>query len=61
MEFVYTNGKNKDFIRLCLLLDEYLNEAVGGEAGLCPQGVQGPKNIHTAYGKAGGKSKGPGL
>ncbi len=27
----YTNGNNQDFIRLCQLLDESLNELVGGE------------------------------
>lgn len=31
MEFVYTNGKNPDFIELCHLLDAYLNDLVGGE------------------------------
>lgn len=31
MEQVYTNGKNKDFILLCRMLDDFLNEAVGGE------------------------------
>jgi GNAT superfamily N-acetyltransferase len=32
MEFIYTNGYNKDFIELCNLLDTYLNDLVGGEA-----------------------------
>lgn len=31
MEFVYTNGNNKDFIELCHMLDAYLNDLVGGE------------------------------
>lgn len=31
MELVYTNGKNKDFVLLCQILDEYLNDIVGGE------------------------------
>lgn len=31
MEFIYTDGTNPDFISLCKLLDEDLNEAVGGE------------------------------
>lgn len=31
MRFEYTNGCNKDFISLCNLLDEYLNEVCGGE------------------------------
>lgn len=30
MEKRYTNGKDKDFIELCELLDEYLDEIVGG-------------------------------
>lgn len=30
MEFVLTNGENKDFAKLCQLLDENLNEIVGG-------------------------------
>lgn len=31
MKSVHTNGENKDFIALCRLLDEYLNDIVGGE------------------------------
>ncbi len=31
VEIVYTDGKNKDFIELCRLLDENLDEIVGGE------------------------------
>lgn len=31
MKIVYTDGKNKDFIELCSLLDDNLNEIVGGE------------------------------
>lgn len=31
MEFVETNGKNKDFVTLCRLLDDNLNRVVGGE------------------------------
>jgi putative acetyltransferase len=31
MVFVYTDGKNNDFIMLCNMLDDYLNEIVGGE------------------------------
>ncbi len=31
MEVVYTNGENRDFIRLCQLLDDNLNDAVGRE------------------------------
>lgn len=31
MEIIYTDGKNKDFIHLCELLDDNLNEIVGGE------------------------------
>lgn len=31
MEKKYTDGTNKDFILLCQMLDEYLNEVVGGE------------------------------
>lgn len=31
MNFVYTNGTNRDFISLCRLLDENLNEMLGGE------------------------------
>jgi len=30
MEIVYTDGKNKDFIELCRLLDENLDEIAGG-------------------------------
>lgn len=30
-QFTKTTGTNKDFVELCMLLDEYLNEAVGGE------------------------------
>ena len=31
MEFLYTDGRNQDFIKLCHLLDAYLNDLVGGE------------------------------
>ena len=31
MELVYTDGRNKDFIILCHMLDDYLNELLGGE------------------------------
>ena len=31
MRFQYTDGSNEDFIELCLQLDDYLNELVGGE------------------------------
>ncbi len=31
MDFLYTNGKNQDFIELCFLLDEGLNKLAGGE------------------------------
>ncbi|MBP2651916.1 MAG: GCN5-related N-acetyltransferase [Firmicutes bacterium] len=31
MNFIYTNGCNQDFIKLCRLLDDYLNEIAGGE------------------------------
>ncbi|QAT50154.1 GNAT family N-acetyltransferase [Caproiciproducens sp. NJN-50] len=31
MEFKYADGRNKDFILLCEMLDDYLNEIVGGE------------------------------
>ena len=31
MRFVYTDGNNKDFIDLCHMLDDFLNELVGGE------------------------------
>ena len=31
MRFEYTDGGNKDFISLCNLLDNYLNESFGGE------------------------------
>lgn len=31
MRFVYTDGNNKDFIELCHMLDDFLNELVGGE------------------------------
>lgn len=32
MKFIYTDGRNQDFAKLCQLLDEYLNELAGGEA-----------------------------
>ena len=32
MNYQYTNGSNPDFMTLCQLLDENLNELVGGEA-----------------------------
>ncbi len=31
MKIVYTDGKNKDFIELCRLLDDNLDEIVGGK------------------------------
>ncbi len=31
MEYIITDGRNEDFITLCRMLDEHLNEAVGGE------------------------------
>ena len=31
LNYQFTNGKNGDFIALCKLLDDNLNEAVGGE------------------------------
>lgn len=31
MKFIYTDGFNQDFIKLCRLLDDYLNKIVGGE------------------------------
>lgn len=31
MKLIYTNGENEDFINLCQMLDDYLNEIVGGE------------------------------
>ncbi len=31
MKFIYTDGCNQDFIELCHLLDNYLNEIAGGE------------------------------
>lgn len=31
MRFIYTDGNNEDFIMLCHLLDDYLNELVCGE------------------------------
>lgn len=31
MEFLYTDGRNRDFIGLCHMLDDYLNEIAGGE------------------------------
>lgn len=31
MEFIFTDGCNQDFILLCHLLDDYLNDIVGGE------------------------------
>ncbi|HEX3039515.1 MAG TPA: GNAT family N-acetyltransferase [Caproiciproducens sp.] len=31
MEFLFTNGTNRDFVFLCGRLDEFLNETVGGE------------------------------
>jgi len=31
MEFIYTDGCNQDFIELCHLLDNHLNEIAGGE------------------------------
>ncbi|VBB08373.1 acyl-coa n-acyltransferase [Lucifera butyrica] len=31
MNFIYTDGRNQDFVKLCRLLDDYLNEIAGGE------------------------------
>mgnify|MGYP001445962481 CR=1 FL=1 len=31
MNFIYTDGRNQDFSKLCFLLDDYLNEIAGGE------------------------------
>lgn len=31
MAFIYTDGSNQDFAKLCCLLDDYLNQAAGGE------------------------------
>ncbi|MBP1765049.1 MAG: GCN5-related N-acetyltransferase [Firmicutes bacterium] len=31
MQFLFTDGCNQDFITLCWLLDDYLNEIAGGE------------------------------
>jgi GNAT superfamily N-acetyltransferase len=31
MVFIFTDGYNKDFIQLCRMLDDYLNEIAGGE------------------------------
>lgn len=31
MNFIYTDGCNQDFVKLCHLLDDYLNEITGGE------------------------------
>lgn len=31
MRFMYTDGGNKAFIKLCHMLDDFLNELVGGE------------------------------
>lgn len=31
MKYVYTDGNNKDFAVLCSMLDDYLNDIVGGE------------------------------
>ena len=35
MQFIYTNGENKDFAFLCQRLDESLNELSGGEENRC--------------------------
>jgi len=32
MRFAYTDGNNKDFIQLCALLDDSLNDMAGGES-----------------------------
>ncbi len=32
MEFLHTDGNNSDFVALCAMLDNNLNELVGGEA-----------------------------
>lgn len=31
MDYVYTNGKNEDFVMLCGMLDDHLNDIVGGK------------------------------
>lgn len=31
MRYIYTDGRNSDFIELCHSLDDFLNELVGGE------------------------------
>jgi GNAT superfamily N-acetyltransferase len=31
MKIVYTDGENEEFVRLCGMLDEYLDEIVGGK------------------------------
>ena len=31
MKFIYSDGRNDDFVMLCHKLDEYLNEIIGGE------------------------------
>lgn len=31
MRYIYTDGRNSDFIELCHRLDDFLNELVGGE------------------------------
>jgi len=31
MNCIYTDGRDQDFIKLCRLLDDYLNDLVGGE------------------------------
>lgn len=35
MEFIFTDGRNLDFIKLCRLLDDYLNKIAGGENNRC--------------------------
>ena len=32
MEFIYTDGSDERFIRLCMELDDALNEIVGGKS-----------------------------
>lgn len=31
MKWIYTDGTHKDFVELCSMLDQYLNDIVGGE------------------------------
>lgn len=55
MELIYTDGRNQDFISLCRLLDDYLNEIAGGEekrAQYIPYNTLGDiHNVVLAYNK----------